>query len=360
MASIQSRKHKDGSVTHRVLWRDGGRQRSLTFEDITSAEGFRSNIDAYGSTEALAILDITDTSDEQTLGEWVDQYVDTLAGIGDGTRKQYRRYAAHDLAALRPATTGDHRDHRQEVAPRPRSQQGRGQDGAEQARIPVRRAEGGGTGRAHRPKSLRGQRIKRTERREMVMLSRDEFDQVHAAIGRELWSRPRDVAGVDRYAVPGGDQRCAPPTSTSMPAPAGSPARGNGPNKGGGRSAEDAAVGAHINLPAPAVDVARRRAADGGEYMFVNGAGSPVRQQNFFQRGMERSPQASRAEDSAHPRSAPHLRLLDDRRRVPLVVVSRHLGHEDITTTANTYSHVDRASGKAAADAISKILGWNA
>ena len=102
MASIQSRKHKDGSVTHRVLWRDGGRQRSLTFEDITSAEGFRSNIDAYGSTEALAILDITDTSDEQTLGEWVDQYVDTLAGIGDGTRKQYRRYAAHDLAALRP------------------------------------------------------------------------------------------------------------------------------------------------------------------------------------------------------------------------------------------------------------------
>ena len=201
-----------------------------------------------------------------------------------------------------------------------------------------------------------GQRIKRTERREMVMLSRDEFDQVHAAIGRELWA---DLAMwlVSTGMRFGRRPRCAPPTSTSMPAPAGSPARGNGPNKGGGRSAEDAAVGAHHQ---PARACGRRGAAPCGRRRRVH-----VRQRcrvtgtsaELLQRGMEQSPQGPRAEDSAHPRSAPHLRLLDDRRRVPLVVVSRHLGHEDITTTANTYSHVDRASGKAAADAISKILG---
>jgi integrase len=189
MASIQSRKHKDGSVTHRVLWRDGGRQRSLTFEDITSAEGFRSNIDAYGSTEALAILDITDTSDEQTLGEWVDQYVDTLAGIGDGTRKQYRRYAAHDLAALRPLPLPAITETTvkkwlldlevSKAAGKTVQNKHAFLSGALKAAV-----RGGLIDR----NPCEGQRIKRTERREMVMLSRDEFDQVHAAIGRELWA----------------------------------------------------------------------------------------------------------------------------------------------------------------------------
>lgn len=41
---------------------------------------------------------------------------------------------------------------------------------------------------------------------------------------------------------------------------------------------------------------------------------------------------------------------------IPLVVVSRHLGHEDIITTANTCSHIDRTSGKAAASAIGAML----
>lgn len=41
---------------------------------------------------------------------------------------------------------------------------------------------------------------------------------------------------------------------------------------------------------------------------------------------------------------------------VPLVVVSRHLGHEDITTTANVYSHLDRRSFDDAAEAIGRML----
>ena len=83
--------------------------------------------------------------------------------------------------------------------------------------------------------------------------------------------------------------------------------------------------------------------ADGGEYMFVNGAGSPVRQQNFF----------NEAWSEARKALAPKTPRIHDLRYtcaswmigagVPLVVVSRHLGHEDITTTANTYSR--RRSG---------------
>ncbi|SKQ12340.1 tyrosine-type recombinase/integrase [Mycobacteroides abscessus] len=42
---------------------------------------------------------------------------------------------------------------------------------------------------------------------------------------------------------------------------------------------------------------------------------------------------------------------------VPLPVIQQHLGHESITTTVNTYGHLERSSMKAAADAIGKALG---
>ena len=41
---------------------------------------------------------------------------------------------------------------------------------------------------------------------------------------------------------------------------------------------------------------------------------------------------------------------------VPLLVVSRHLGHESVTVTANVYSHIDRGSFADAAAAIGKML----
>ena len=41
---------------------------------------------------------------------------------------------------------------------------------------------------------------------------------------------------------------------------------------------------------------------------------------------------------------------------VPLVVVSRHLGHESIETTASVYSHVDRRSFAEAVAAIDDML----
>lgn len=42
---------------------------------------------------------------------------------------------------------------------------------------------------------------------------------------------------------------------------------------------------------------------------------------------------------------------------VPLPVIQRHRGDESITTTVDTYGHLDRASAKAAAEAINAALG---
>ena len=41
---------------------------------------------------------------------------------------------------------------------------------------------------------------------------------------------------------------------------------------------------------------------------------------------------------------------------VPLINVSNFLGHSDISTTANIYAHLDKASKQASADIITDIL----
>lgn len=44
------------------------------------------------------------------------------------------------------------------------------------------------------------------------------------------------------------------------------------------------------------------------------------------------------------------------RHDVPLINVSNFLGHSDISTTANIYAHLDKASKQASADIITGIF----
>lgn len=41
---------------------------------------------------------------------------------------------------------------------------------------------------------------------------------------------------------------------------------------------------------------------------------------------------------------------------VPLINVSNFLGHSDLSTTANIYAHLDKASKQGSADVITEIL----
>lgn len=54
MATVRKRAKKDGSATYAVLFRHGPRQRSLTFNNLRSAETFRKLVDALGAERALA------------------------------------------------------------------------------------------------------------------------------------------------------------------------------------------------------------------------------------------------------------------------------------------------------------------
>jgi integrase len=96
-------------------------------------------------------------------------------------------------------------------------------------------------------------------------------------------------------------------------------------------------------------------------YLFTNGAGNPVRAQEFFNGGWKPGRAAAmKAGLTKEPR-------VHDLRQtcaswmiqagVPLHVIQQHLGHESIQTTIGAYGHLDRRSAQAAADAIGPALG---
>ncbi|MCF8608720.1 site-specific integrase [Gordonia sp. HY285] len=359
MASIRSRTKSDGTASHMVLWRHNGKQRSATFIDIKPAERFRANVDKLGPTEALSILGVTD-SGELTLHEWLTEHIDSLPGIIEGTRRSYRRYRDADLAtlgrlplsAITAATVSRWLIELESADPRPSGKTIQNKhaflSGALKAAAVAGKIE---------RNPCDGQRISRTEKREMVFLSRPEFDLIHGAMTREPWA---DLAlWLVSTGMRFGEATALAPSAIDLDTGTcrvshawkqGKSGRELGPPKSR-RSVRT------INLPPQAVEVARRRIGDGGDFVFVNSAGSAVKQQNFFNDGWGPArkvlaAKAPRIHDLRHTCASWMIGA-----NVQIAVVSRHLGHEDITTTVNTYSHVDRESGAAAAAAIGRMLG---
>ena len=112
-----------------------------------------------------------------------------------------------------------------------------------------------------------------------------------------------------------------------------------------------------ISLPPAALEVVNLTAPD---YLFTNGAGNPVRAQEFFnggwkpgrdsaiRAGLTKSP---RVHDLRHTCASWMIQA-----GVPLPVIQRHLGHESIQTTVGVYGHLDRRSAQVAANAIGLAL----
>jgi integrase len=122
-----------------------------------------------------------------------------------------------------------------------------------------------------------------------------------------------------------------------------------------------------INVPKSVLDKLNYT----GEWLFTNRAGRPVRGNGFHDRVWQ--PAVERVWPSVDPEGRPtdksklqrRPRIHDLRHScatwmvlagVPLPVIQAHLGHESINTTIALYSHVDRRSGEAAAEAIAQAL----
>ncbi len=74
MASVQPRPRKDGTTGYVVLFRQGKKQRSRTFEDQPSADRFARMIDDFGTERALRYLD---DEAEAPVGLTLDQLFET-------------------------------------------------------------------------------------------------------------------------------------------------------------------------------------------------------------------------------------------------------------------------------------------
>jgi integrase len=97
VASIHAQKNSTGN-TYRVLWRADGRQRSLTFENLPSAERFKTLLEDHGPDEALRVIELDEVGRHvPTVTEWLHTHIDTLTGVQPATVARYRTYVRRDI-----------------------------------------------------------------------------------------------------------------------------------------------------------------------------------------------------------------------------------------------------------------------
>lgn len=97
VASIHAQKNSRGN-TYRVLWRATGRQQSLTFENLPSAERFKSLLEDHGPEEALRVIELDEIGKHvPTVTEWLYTHIDNLTGVQPATVNRYRTYVARDI-----------------------------------------------------------------------------------------------------------------------------------------------------------------------------------------------------------------------------------------------------------------------
>ncbi len=361
-ASIQPRLLRDGTTVCRVYWRENGKQKTQTFADGSSAERFRANIEKFGPARAYEIAGVvdayTDIPDVMTLAEYAEHHITHLTGVEDGTTKRYRRYVANDLDDIGqmplPAITDTVIAGWVHYLQHERGNSGKTiankhgflaavlKRAVHEGHIPANPAE--------------RTRLPRTDaKEEPVFLTRTQVDALVTAMPERLrpfvrWLVTSGMRYSEATALRIGDvtrvadgaevrvRRAWKYTGTSY-------SKLGPPKSVAGRRT--------INVPAAALDgIDWDRPAD--TLVFVDTRGGRIRYPSFHETW-------SRAVKSAGVQCSPH-----DLRHtcaswmiksgVPLLVVSRHLGHESVTVTANVYSHIDRGSFADAAAAIGKML----
>ena len=98
MASLRTRKRKDGSDYYAVLYRLAGKQTSTSFEDFASAAKFCDLANKVGPANALLTLRRDTTASTLTVEQWLTHHIDHLTGVDLNTVEKYRAYLRNDIA----------------------------------------------------------------------------------------------------------------------------------------------------------------------------------------------------------------------------------------------------------------------
>jgi integrase len=370
-ASLRTRTRKDGTAYHAVLYRHDGKQTSTSFEDVATATMFRDLVDIVGPAKALVSVGADPALSTMTVEQWLAHHIAHLTGLAKSTLADYRSYARNDInpvlgpIPLTALSSDDIATWMQEMANTGKS----GKTIANKHSF-LSSALSGAVKAGRIPSNpAAGHRLPETEKSDMVCLSRAEFGRLLDAVtehwrplveflvasgcrwGEATALRPSDVDrenGTVRIArawkrtyTKGGYELGPPKTKRSIRT---------------------------INVPASVL----AKLDYSGDWLFTNKSGGPVRGNGFHERvwqpAVERVWPSMDGDGKPIPKEKmpPRPRIHDLRHScaswliqagVPMPVVQQHLGHESISTTVGLYTHVDRSSMKAAADAIGNVLG---
>jgi integrase len=365
-ASIRKRDRKNGTTCYAVLHWIDGRQVSLPFDNIQTAEAFVAVIKAHGAIRAREMhgIPMPKQRDPLTVAAYLQKHIKELTGVEQYTIDKYTEYLTHDitpalgdipLAELREsdiaawvqtmATTKTKRKRlpaAKTIANKHGFLSGALAVAVQRGLIPANPAAG---------RRLPRQATESAD--DMRMLSRDEFKRLVAATDERWrplleflvvtgcrWSeasalKPGDVdqdAGVVRI------RRAWKYSSQGYQI---------GPTKTK-RSRRD------INVPAEVL----KKLDYSGEWLFTAVRGGAIRYGSFRPNVWDKAVAKAKLDPPPTPHDLRHTCaswMLTG--GIPIAVVSRHLGHEDIQTTVNIYGDVDRSSFEAAAEVMGKMLG---
>lgn len=356
MASIRERVGARGT-TYAVLYRLGRRQTSDSFLDLQSAQRHQERIERLGAEAALRILDAEQKSDPEqmpTVAQQLDRHINGLSGVQSDTIKSYRAIAKQ-IAATPLGHLPIDCVTRDDVARWIREQQETGS-----AAKTVRNRQGvlsAALGRATddgiipRNPALKA-RIGRTERREMTVLTPAEIQVLLRRVSDHyrplimtLYGTGLRLGEATALQVRDIHLEHTPPTLTVARAWKRDGVLGAPKTKAGRRT---------ISIPGPVVEVIRPL-LDGkrpDELVFTNTAGRRILQaslHDLWQTWIADVLVRNGEPVKVTPRLGKTPRIHDLRHSHASVMIAnginlydlRHrLGHESITTTADTYGHM--------------------
>jgi integrase len=360
VAFIRSRRRRDGTAAYAVLYTHQGQQTSVTFDVEQTAAEFRDSINLLGVDRAMQAFGIAPTeraakkTSKITVAQWVANYIASRTGIAKSTLYDYESYLRNDInpaigeIPLELLTRGD-------VVAWVQAMTGSGKTITNKHGLLSASLNAAVRAELIPSNPAAGIRLPRSERQEMVFLTKEEFAQLLAGF-TEHWQPMLEfmVLSGARF----GEISALKPSDIDVQACTVriTKARKRTYEKGASYQVGPTKTQRSVRT----INVHRtvlEKLDYTREWLFTNTRGGPVNLAGW--RTNVWYPSLARAQEHHGLRKA--VRVHDMRHTcaswmihagVPLPVIQAHLGHENISTTINLYGHIDRASYVSAAELI--------
>jgi integrase len=361
MASIRERKRADGSVAYNVVYVHEGRQTSVTFDSGDAAEQFLGSIGLLGADRAMKAFGIAPTvravkqkPSGVTVADWVATYIAGRSGVAKSTIYDYEAILRNDI---RPHTIGGIPLEllvRGDVVGWVNGMTSSGKTIANKHGLLSASLNAAVRAELIPSNPAVGIRLPRSEKAEMVFLTKEEFAQLLAGF-TDYWQPLIEFMALSGMRF--GEISGLKPSDVDVEAGTVriSRARKRTYEKGANyqigstkTQRSERTINVHRTL--------LEKLDYSGEWLFTNTRGGPLLlagwRANVWYKSVARAQalelkKAPRVHDMRHTCASWMIQA-----GVPLPVIQAHLGHQNITTTISLYGHLDRASYLSAAELI--------